>query len=231
MRLKATFLTFCAAAAFCGAPAWANAPQNITAGELARLPEYCPDAQLFETRGMPDAPTPRQRRWVGLMGSGFWAVHHYCWAVLYLHRSDYPGVTPQQREHMLRTAISDSVYVLNNSQPGFPLLPEILTRIGQFNQRLGLPIQALEHFDKAREVKPDYWPAYVGLAEVNQSIGKRQAAIDVLNEGLKLMPAEPRLVAALEQMQSTAGAPRGTRPAASKGSTATTAGNSTAAKP
>lgn len=212
--------------------AYANAPQNITPGELSRLPEYCPDAQLFETRGMPDNPTPRQRRWVGAMGPTFWAIHHLCWAVLNSNRADYPGVTPQQREHLLSTAIGDSMYVLNNSTPDFPLMPELFARMGQYNQRLGRFGLALEEFEKSRLSKPDYWPAYVGLAEVNVALGRRQMALDAVNTGLRQIPGEPRLTALLEKINQTAAAPpAGTKPRQQAAKSGTQAGAKPSIKP
>jgi len=185
----------------------ANAPQNITVGELARLPEYCPDAQLFETRGSPNAPTDRQRHWVSVMGPTFWAVHHYCWAVLNSNRSERAGVNAQQREFLLTTAVADGYYVLNNSTADFPLLPEVLHRVGEYNMRLGRPIQALEHFEKSKQVKFDYWPPYLGIAEVNLQLGRRQLAIDSLTEGLKAVPNEPSLKRALDRISKPGGTP------------------------
>lgn len=193
-----------AAAVLClTAPTAEAGPSNISAGEIARLPEYCPDTQTFEKVGNSNVPNERQKRWVEMMGATFWAMHHYCWALVSSHRADRVGTTPQVRLALMESAIDDSNYVLNNSFPDFPLRPEVLLRMGQFAMRADNPVQALEYFEASRKAKADYWPAYIGLHEVNLRIGRRQAAVDILRQGLQVMPDEPKLKAALAKLQPT----------------------------
>jgi hypothetical protein len=201
MRMR--HLIFCAGLLVLASGAGAETPLNITRGEVARLPEYCRDTQTFEMKGSRDGPTERQRRWVALIGDPFWGLHHYCWALISANRAEQAGLTPAQRIHLLNSAVADAYYVIDISTREMPLLPEIYLRIAQYHLAMGRVVDSMQHYERSRELKPDYWPAYVGLAELNEKLGRRQQALDALNDGLKVMPDEPRLKEALAKLTST----------------------------
>jgi tetratricopeptide (TPR) repeat protein len=183
--------------ALAGLPAQAS-PENITRGELAILPEFCKDAQTFESgqgftwqQGFKESP--RSAYWVSLMGKPFWGIHHHCWAMIYLHRAKAAGVTPQTRNYLHRTAISDFMYVVNLSPQDMPLLPEIYYRIAESYDFLNEYGSAIEGYKRSRELKYDYWPAYVGHAKVLEKANLIGQAKKVLEDGLRVMPAERAL--------------------------------------
>jgi tetratricopeptide (TPR) repeat protein len=176
------------------------APENITRGELAVIPEFCNDAQTFDSgqgftwqQGFKESP--RSAYWVSLMGKPFWGIHHHCWAMIYLHRAKAAGLTPQARNYLHRTAISDFMYVVNLSTQDMPLLPEIYYRIGESYDFLNEFGSAIEAYKKSRELKYDYWPPYVGHAKVLEKAGLTGQAKKVLEDGLRLMPNERALQA------------------------------------
>jgi len=197
--------------------AHAQKPPNVGPGELARLPAYCPVSQSFAEGGFPQGPLPSQQPWVARMGPGFWAVHHYCWALINAGRAEAPGVARAAREHLLRRAIDDVNYVLRNSPADFVLAPELLLRNGDYHEKLGLPVQAMEFYEMSRRSKPDYWPAYTRLAALQGPLGKREVARQVLDEGLAVLPNHPELTAAKSALTQTGGSPRPTanKPSAS----------------
>jgi tetratricopeptide (TPR) repeat protein len=173
-------------------------PENITRGELAILPEFCKDAQTFESgqgftwqQGFKESP--RSAYWVSLMGKPFWGIHHHCWAMIYLHRAKAAGLTPQARNYLHRTAISDFMYVVNLSPQDMPLLPEIFYRIAESYDFLNEFGSAIDAYKKSRELKYDYWPPYVGHAKVLEKAGLNGQAKKVLEDGLRLMPNERAL--------------------------------------
>lgn len=186
----------------CVQMAEANTPQNITPGEISRLPEYCPHSITFSPRGTPDAPTDQQRHWVALMGNTFWAIHHYCWALVNVNRAERGGLSPADRRYLFQWAIQDCYYVVNLATPDFPLMPEILTRIGNYYVEMDRVIEAMEHFERAKAIKSDYWPPYVGLANINLRLGRKNVAIDILNSAIQILPNEPNLLAALKRINS-----------------------------
>ena len=113
-----------------GAPAFALKPPNVTDGELALTPPYCPDTMGFKYGDAYFNTSPRAAGWVAQMGKGFWAVHHYCWALINFRRTMATLGPPEQRRGNLLGVMGDYQYVLDNVPPNFILLPEIYTKIG-----------------------------------------------------------------------------------------------------
>jgi tetratricopeptide (TPR) repeat protein len=208
-----------------GGHAQAQLPDNITAGEMALLPDYCKDVQATTqyTDRTGGNPSPRAPMWISQMGETFWAMHHHCWALIRMHRARRPGLFEPVRVGTIRGAINDYIYVLRHEKPGFPLKPEIYVRIGEAYAALPAHGEALEWYEKARREKPDYWPGYTFAADTLLAIGRRKEALDLLESGLLTIPGNPEITRKLENIKR-ADAPKSAerqRPAA----TAATARN------
>ena len=164
-------------------------PNGLTWGELALLPDYCRDAMGILYGDQYSNPSPRAAHWVALMGQGFWAIHHYCYALAHVRGAEEAGVTPQQRNFIYGRAIQDYVYTLNNSAPDMVLVPEILVRLGEAYLKVGDTANAFSAFEKARRVKPDYWPAYSRWVSVLIKSNLRSEALALARQGLAHAPA------------------------------------------
>ena len=176
------------------------APQNITAGELALLPAFCQDAQTFNGWEQYVRESPRAPYWISKMGRSFWDIHHFCWAGVHVLRAGQPGLQAQHRVTMLEAAIDDYAYIIRKAAPGMVLLPELYYRTGDLQRQLGQYGLAIESFNRSRTEKPDYWPPYVGHAEILLLSNQRAQAKAVLEDGLKLMPDEPALKSRLARL-------------------------------
>ncbi|HEY1092201.1 MAG TPA: tetratricopeptide repeat protein, partial [Burkholderiaceae bacterium] len=174
--------------------ATAGVPPNVTAGEMAALPVYCPDTMGFKYGDAYSNTSPRAKHWVGMMGPGFWAMHHYCWALLSEGRARAPAITTEQRRFLYESAIADATYVVLNTKPDFILLPEILVRIGEWQLKINRIPQAYDAFMQARTAKPDYWPAYSKWAELQISQKLLSQARKTLEEGLAQAPDASELI-------------------------------------
>jgi len=180
-------------------------PTNMTPGEVALTHPVCQDAQ-----GMPSGwvqhfrHSPRAPYWEGVLGKTFWAVHHYCWALIHLQRAARPGLPKMDRDHMIRVAIRDFYYVINeahrNGEEQFVLLPELHYRAGECYVQLNDFPQAIAEFERSRKAKPDYWPPYLAQAQLHMKLGMRTQAREMLEAGLQLMPGEPNLTEALRKL-------------------------------
>jgi len=193
----------------------AQKPPDVTAGEVALLPAYCAHSQSFAGGGFPEGPLPGQKPWIAKMGHGFWAVHHYCWAMINANRAA-ATTGLQAREYLLSRAIDDCKYVVTNTSADFVLLPEIYLRMGEYYERLGQPVAALLHFERSQQTKPDYWPAYLHTAQLQAKLGKRAAAVAAVSEGLKQVPQQAQLqveLARLSGRDAGRGAARASRAA------------------
>lgn len=169
-------------------PGPSKTPNGVTWGELALLPEFCADAQGILYGDQSYNTSPRAAKWVGMMGEGFWAIHHYCYALANVRRAESAGVSAQVRSHLYLKATQDYIYTLNNSAADMVLVPEILVRLGEAHLKLGDPGQAFSAFEKARQKKPDYWPAYSRWVEVLMRLNKRNEARDLAELGLRHAP-------------------------------------------
>lgn len=171
----------------------------VSAGEMARLPEYCPHTLAY---GGPDFALWRAR-----LGETFTHLHHYCWGLLKANRAVAPGVRPQHRRALFASAVQECYYVLDRAPADFVLRPEILLKAGVFYGETGDVVRALEHYEQSRAAKPDYWPPYVEAVDLNMKLGRKQHAIDWLKEGLRVMPQEPRLLEALARIERAPAGP------------------------
>jgi tetratricopeptide (TPR) repeat protein len=183
-----------AAALLWASLSWA-APSDITLGEIALLPEYCPYTRFFDGGLEGRANSPTQQAYAAKIGKNFWALHHYCWGLVNAHRASRAGLPASERSYLLQNAIDEIYYVLNNnSDPQFVLLPELYLRAGRFHLELGRPAQAIEHFEKSKQANAQYWPAYLDLARVNARLGRNAEALEALDAGLAQVPNQPDLL-------------------------------------
>jgi len=190
-------------AIFCliAAPALANKPKNITKAEMALIPKYCPDTMGF---GYGDAhfnTSPRAPHWVSMLGKDFWNLHHYCWALINLNRANRFGIAKQLRKGILEDVLNDYRYVLDRAASDFILAPEILTRVGEAELKLARPERADEAFSRARQIKPDYWPAYSHWIEYLIAKGRRAEAKSLAQEGLEYSPKVTAVRLKVEEKQ------------------------------
>ena len=203
-RATACFANALVVAALIGMPYQASAaPEDITLGELALTPPFCMDVQAIPVTGWSkDHRSPRASHWEALMGNAFWAAHHYCWALINLNRAKIAGTPANTRRFLTGVAIDDFEYVLRHAPADFVLAPEIHYRIGMARVVLGEYGTAIDEFSLSRKLKPDYWPAYVGEADLLLKAGRRDEARQLVESGLKLLPDEPNLLAALSRANS-----------------------------
>lgn len=128
-----------------------------------------------------------------MLGKDFRHLHHYCWALINLNRATRYGIPKLQRKGLLESVLSDYQYVLDRADPEFLLLPEILTRAGEAELMLARPERAGEAFARARQLKPDYWPAYSHWIEYLIGKGRRGEAKEFAREGLEISPSSKTL--------------------------------------
>lgn len=208
-HLAPSFTTLVRSALSIGFLVWASAavankPKNIEDVEMKLIPAYCPDTMGFKYGDAYSRTSPKAAHWVSLMGNDFWHMHHYCWARINLNRAYKSGISAQAKKALLNSVRSDYMYVINNAQKNFIMLPEVYTRLGEVELLLGSPNKANDAFSRARIQKQDYWPAYSRWAEYLLSIGRRKEALRVVIDGLAHSP-ESRVL--LELFKTLGGKP------------------------
>lgn len=189
-------------------------PEHVTEydpREVALLPPYCPHTQLFRER-VPGGNDPEAiRRWHAVMGDVFQAMHHYCWGLMHLHRAKVLARDAQTRSFHYRSAINEFDYVLRHAPQDFVLLPEILTKRGEALLGLGRAAMALAEFERAIELKPDYWPPYAQISDVHKANGDTRKAREILEAGLARSPQAKGLHRRLSELRDQAPEPAAKR--------------------
>jgi len=181
-------------------------------GDLALTQAICFHVQAIPITGWTRLAreSPQSAYWNAKIGGTdmLWAMHHYCWALIHLRRAAGPVASPEVRKYLREVAISDFYYVVRHAQrlsdpSSFLMLPELFHRIGDTEASLGNSARAITAFEQARAVKPDYWPPYLGHAQLLDKVGLRKDALRILERGLQIMPGEPNLGAAYKRMGGT----------------------------
>lgn len=172
---------------------------TFTPGELALLPEYCQD--IMFTPGYTGA---RGDRWRALIGEEFMHMHHYCRGLRDARFAETAQVSRQERRFLWARAVSEYEYVVARSRPSMVLLPEIFVKIGEANLRINRVSAAQEAFERARALKPDYWPAYTVWADRLIELRLYSRARALLEQGLQHAPDEPHLKATLAKIPRNA---------------------------
>src|SRR5262249_35609627 len=86
--------------------------------------------------------------------------------------------------------------------PDFFMRPEILTRKGESQVRMGRGMLGIDSFEQAIELKPDYWAPYAQLADYYKDTGDRVKARETLERGLKAVPASKTLQQRLAELDA-----------------------------
>lgn len=176
LRLVSVFV----AMMVCG---YSSAQRNSSPIEAAVLPEYCKEVQS------------NYEYW-GKRTNGCNSLHHYCWGLGHLFRATSPRTDRTQKRFHYRQVVMEIDYTVSHSRETCLLLPEMFSKRGQALLMLEDYKGAEESFAEALERKPNYWPAYLGLAKVHMARRDVAAAKRILEQGIE-KSADPR---ALQQM-------------------------------
>jgi tetratricopeptide (TPR) repeat protein len=178
-------------------------PQLVTGydpREVAMLPKYCIYTQLFRDN-VPGGNNPAEiQRWHAIMGDIFIHMHHYCYGLMYLNRATLLARSAEIRGYNFNNAIMEFDYVLARAPKDFVLLPEILTKKGEVMLRQGRAPLAMTEFERAIEIKPDYWPPYAQMSDHYASIGDKEKAREILQRGLAQVPGATALQRRLREL-------------------------------
>lgn len=181
--------------------------------EVRMLPKYCIYTQLFRDHVAGANDKAMIDEWQAKLGQSFFSLHHYCWGLMKANRALLLDIGDQNRQFYLADAINEFNYVIERASDDFILLPEILTSKGKNLVLLGRGPVAVLMFERAAELKPDYWPPYAQLADYYKGIGEITKAQGVLQKGLSFSPEASALKRRLAELPSTA--PSKKRPAPS----------------
>lgn len=171
-----------------GIPGFPASIYSFDSREVAMLPRYCIYTQHYREMVPGGNDTSEIQRWSSAMGEAFIHLHHYCYGLMFLNRATVLARDARPRRFYLQNAMNEFDYVLQRAPQSFVLLPEILTKKGDVLVRQGRAALAIEEFERAIELKPDYWPPYAHLSDHYRGAGDPARARQWLEKGLSLSP-------------------------------------------
>lgn len=162
---------------------------SLTQEDIVLLPEYCRYSQTINERfGNKEG----REYWNKRLGDDFKHIHHYCWALASIRRSEKLS-EKRNRHALLTTAVSDCEYVIRAAKTSFVLMPDVLIARGIAQGRLGRMREAEIDFKTAQGLEPRHVAIYVAWAGLLVSQGLKADARRVIEEGLKNVPDSPAL--------------------------------------
>lgn len=207
--LRSLFAGSVAAVLVAAGPAAAQSisgyPEHVTEydpREVVMLPEYCKYTQLFRDRVPGGNNREMIQRWHATMGEVFIHMHHYCWGLMHLHRAKVLARDAQARGFNYDSAVREFDYIMERTPRDFPLLPEMLTKKGEALLGRGKAALALAEFERAIELKPDYWPPYAHISDHYRSSGDAPKARQILETGLARSPGAKGLQRRLQELRN-----------------------------
>ena len=159
---------------------------RFTNEEYLALPRPCLAQRFIHDKVWPPQVSESERRgFENALGQSYVHYHHYCWGLIYLRRA---AGNPEKSRSNYNAAIQNFDYVIRNSTPDFPMLPEVFLRTGMTLRFLGEHARAATEYLKAVRAKPDYTPAYSALIDLHLDLGDTESAQRVLETGLRQAP-------------------------------------------
>jgi hypothetical protein len=192
-----------------GIPGYPDHILEFDAREVVGLPPYCIYTahfrdSIYTAPFRDNVPGGNNReesqKWQATLGDMFQHMHHYCWGLMHLHRAKFLARDAQPRNWNYGAAIHEFDYVIPKARRDFVLLPEILTKKGEALLGLGRTAQALAEFERAIELRADYWPPYAHISDYYKSMGELGKAREILEAGLARSPGAKGLQRRLNEL-------------------------------
>lgn len=177
---------------------------GISAMTFPLLPPHCQAwyakaQQMGKTSGY-TIPNPKRYRpdyWAKRMGRAWIPMNHYCPALATLIAAEFPSMlgSPKALDNMLVSAESGIKYQIRfassahswNSSNNW-LLAEAYSKLGKIDTLRGNPSKAVAQYQKAIKTRPDYTPAYMGLAKTYEQLKMYSDAIATLRAAARQRP-------------------------------------------
>jgi hypothetical protein len=181
-------------------------PRQYDPKLTAMLPPYCKYTQDYREKVAGGNDPAQIERWTQILGErNYIHMHHYCWGLENTSRALYFSGSKQDRDHQLNQSVREFNYVLERVTPDFALLPEILTKRGENQLRLGNGPQGAADLSRAIELKPDHWPPYAAMSDYYRSLGELDAARQWAERGLAAAPGTRALQRRLAELAKPGG--------------------------
>ncbi len=182
---------------------WASVDRVWAKRYADHLPEWCKYTMELPSSAEEKGAygDPRGAPWVKEFGKHrFMHLHHYCRGLDHLYEGARVVNDEERRDFLFREAATECTYVLDRTDDSFVLKPEIYYKKGMALMAHGKPVEAVENFTAALQIRPNYEPAYVSLSQFFERAGDRAEARRLIEEGLRWVPQSTQLTARLAEL-------------------------------
>ena len=186
-------------------PGYPASVQAFDSREVAMLPAYCRYTIYFRDKVPGGSNATEMTRWRDYFGPTFGTLHHHCFGIMKTNRAVLLAREALTKQFYLTDSLLEFDYVLERAPADFVLLPELLTKKGANLVLLNRGPEAVVHFERAIEARPDYWPAYGELSDFFRAVREPEKAREVLERGLAAAPNTPALERRLSELDKARG--------------------------
>jgi len=127
------------------------------------------------------------KQWRKNLGKGFIHLHHYC-AGLHTFNLAQKTFDKKRQRQLLHSALPEINYTEQRVKSNFRLLPYMFVTKGEIYNQLGNTSNAIKYYNMAINKNKKITKAYSRLADIYYKLGQKEAALEVINNGLKYKP-------------------------------------------
>ena len=175
---------------------------------LEQLPPYCKYTEGWRTRVKSGNDVEKIKEWYSIFGGSypnhglFVTMHHYCEGLLDVIYAKIAR-NARDRRYYWTQSIQEYDFMIRASEQWGPLmLPEFHTKKGETMMALGKTHEAVAEFQRAIQIKPDYWPPYAEMSDYFRKVGNIKMAQEILEQGLVAAPDTKALKRRLAELDT-----------------------------
>jgi len=161
--------------------------------EFLQLPPFC-------SARMREKGTAKEQYWGKKIGRAWVHIHHLCSGLNGINQARLMSPRIPQYRRTLRSALGGIDYVLERTDKNFALYPSMLLNKAEILLLSKQPEGAITLLTQAISIRPTYVSAYLKLSEIYKQQGNKNAAKEILTQGLKQRPQSKVLQKRLKEL-------------------------------
>ena len=158
----------------------AVAGYSATAAELSLLPPFCQAKLSFNPAD--------QKLYSGKIGPDWQHIHHYCFGLNFINRYKRSFGNKIDQQFYFQSAVGEFEYMFTHSSSTFWMRPEMHVQKGKLLAAAKRNVEAVNEFEKALQVNPNYVEAYAVLSDLYKNTGQQSKSITAVEQALQLAP-------------------------------------------
>jgi len=177
------------------------APSSVYSATIPRsdqdfmlLPPFC-------SAKMRELGTEKSAYWHKKIGRDtYMHLHHLCNGLHGINILQTMSSRKTQYNRVIRSSLGGIDYVLDRTNQNIPLYPYMLLKKAEVLILAKQPGEAIKLLEQAISIRSNYTPAYIKLSGIYKQRGNKNAAKEILTQGLKQNPKSKVLQKRLKEL-------------------------------